>query len=74
MYKINDDALFIETDIQIKSITHAIKTGLYTTWDAARIKGAFSFGNGSIPDFIKYAKDNKHYCNVFDLKTGKKIN
>ena len=39
----------------------------YNVWDANRIKNAFNFGNGTMEDFKRYMRDNKH---VFFEKVG----
>lgn len=32
----------------------------FSVWDAERIRNAFSFGNGTMEDFKRYMRDNKH--------------
>ena len=32
----------------------------FNVWDNERIRNAFNFGNGTIKDFERYMKDNKH--------------
>lgn len=44
------------------SIEKATEYGFYSDWTEERIKGAFSFGNGTEKDLRRYMNDNKQYC------------
>lgn len=41
-----------------KNNKDAISDGGYEAWNPARIKAAFSHGNGTMKDFNRYCKDN----------------
>lgn len=40
---------------------------LFNYWTEERIKGAFNFGNGTIKDLKRYAKNNKQFCTIVFL-------
>lgn len=42
--------------------------GLWNEWTTERIRGAFNFGNGTYKDLIRYARDNKQYCCLYDTE------
>ena len=46
-----DNAMFIEWNAEQTE---------FSVWDAERIRNAFSFGNGTMEDFKRYMRDNKH--------------
>lgn len=60
--------MIIEIDKRIlkneynNDIKKAITDGFYMTWTQERIKGAFSFGNGTEKDLKQYMENNKKYC------------
>lgn len=42
-------------------------------YDDERIKNAFNFGNGTIPDFERYMNNNKIFCYFYDLENNKML-
>ena len=75
MYPIDysDNPLYVEAEKHVKSIAEAERTGDYNTWNADRIRRAFQNGHGTMKDFMRYAKDNRPYCNIFEIATGKLV-
>ncbi len=75
MYPINysDNPIFVEASKYVKSIAEAERTGDYNTWNEERIRNAFKRGHGTMKDFMRYARDNRPYCNIFEIVTGKLV-
>jgi len=52
-----------------KAAKQALIDGWFFTWTAENLKNAFSFGNGTIDDFRRFARDNAGNSTHIDLET-----
>lgn len=65
-----DGATHIEIHGNRRNAQKEYNAGWYSLWGAERIKGAFSFGHGTIADLKRYAADNRGNTTFIDLRTG----
>lgn len=47
----------------------AFYNGSFFTWTAENLKNAFNFGNGTLKDFKRFAKDNAGNTTAIDAET-----
>lgn len=55
--------------IRKTGIKGAISDGWFNVWTPERIKGAFSFGHGTMKDFDRFRRDNSpRYCTIIEIE------
>lgn len=50
-----------------KPLQERIDEGYYNCWNEERIKKAFKNGNGTIRDFLEYAKNNSNLIDFVEI-------
>ena len=53
-----------------KTAQENYKKGLWAEWTPKRIKGAFQFGDGTIDDLKRFARDNAGAVCIYDTDKG----